>query len=412
MSTAPRQLNVLVFTSLYPNNVWPNHGVFVKERMTAVSRLPHCKVRVIAPVPYFPPIRFGRRSAYARVAREETIDGVQVYYPRYLMIPRVAMFLQGWLMFLSLWPVLKKIEGGCAFGLIGAHYVYPDGFAAVLLGAVLRKPVLITARGSDINAFSLFPLIRVYLKCALRKAARVITVSNALRMAIVNLGVPNGKIHLIPNGVDSVQFRTIDAIKARSAIGHREPGSIILSVGGLTTVKGFDLLLNAFKIVCERLQTNKPYLIIVGDGPLKKDLEAQIVKLGLEANAKLVGSVPHEQLHLWYNAADLFCLASVREGLPNVILEALSCGIPVVASNVGGIPEIISNGSVGFLSEREPELLAQRVIEALASVWDRELIRTHVRNYSWNTTAERVADLFETVVKESPSSAISGIPHF
>src|SRR6185295_9408939 len=141
-----------------------------------------------------------------------------------------------------------------------------------------------------------------------------------------NLGVPSGKIHLIPNGVDSTRFRTIDSIAARNAIGHREPGPIILSVGSLTAVKGFDLLLNAFKIVCDRCNSQKPFLIIVGDGPLKKDLDAQIVKLGLEGNAKLVGSVPHEQLHLWYNAADLFCLASVREGLPNVILEALYCG--------------------------------------------------------------------------------------
>src|ERR1044072_7341540 len=139
-------MKILVFTTLFPNNVWPNHGVFVKERMSAVAGLGGCEVKVIAPVPYHPPMRVGKRWRHSQVAREEVIDGIHVYHPRYMLIPKISMPIHGIMMFFSVLLLTKRIRRQFDFDIIDAHYVYPDGFAAVLLGRIFRKPVMVTAR--------------------------------------------------------------------------------------------------------------------------------------------------------------------------------------------------------------------------------------------------------------------------
>ena len=252
-------MKVLVFTALYPNNVWPNHGIFVKERMTALARRNECELRVVAPVPYYP-FDIGWRSGYARVAKEETIDGIRVYHPRYLLIPKIGMTLHGALMCLSVLRAIRRVRRSFSFDLIDAHYVYPDGFAAVLLGRLLRKPVIVTARGSDINVFASFPLIRRLINYTLRKAHHLIAVSEALSKAIAAMGVPQEKISLIPNGVDQRKFTKIGKVEARQTLGLPGDRAIVLSVGSLNPVKRFDLLIRAFKILVETAATRKPYL--------------------------------------------------------------------------------------------------------------------------------------------------------
>jgi teichuronic acid biosynthesis glycosyltransferase TuaC len=174
-------MKVLIFTSLYPNNVWPNHGVFIKERMTQFAKLDGCDVKIVAPVPYFPRFKLNWRWRFSQVVRREFRDGVEVYHPRYFMTPKVGMVLYGWMMFLSVLPIVKKIQKNFDFDLIDAHFIYPDGFAAVLLGQLFGKPVVVSARGSDINLFETLPVIRKLLQYVLRKAARVIAVSQALK---------------------------------------------------------------------------------------------------------------------------------------------------------------------------------------------------------------------------------------
>jgi teichuronic acid biosynthesis glycosyltransferase TuaC len=407
MGNSIPKIRVLVFTSLYPNNIWPNHGVFIKERMVSVAKLYNCQMIVVAPVPYYPPIRVGWRSSYTRVVKEEFIDDIKVYHPRYFMIPKIAMFLQGWLMCLSILPAIKRIQRNFPFELIDSHYVYPDGFAAVLIGRLLRTPVIVSARGSDINLFSRFPIICRFLKYALGSASHVIAVSSALRKRIVKLGIPDSKISVIPNGVDRRKFkRMTDKREARRELGLRRDGFIVLSVGGLTPVKGFDVLIKAFEILVNNSGQRKPYLTIVGEGTLRKDLETIISQLHLESHVHLVGAVPHERLCLWYNAADIFCLASEQEGWPNVILEAMACGLPVVASAVGGIPEILTDSEVGLLSERDPVAMAQRIREAMQKNWDSERISRNARKYTWDATAAEVRAVFDEV-KTTPIPALA-----
>src|SRR5262245_4313980 len=288
-------MKVLVFTTLYPNNIWPNHGVFIKERMSRFAKLDGCEVRVIAPVPYFPPIKLNWRWGFSQVVHREVRNGIVVYHPRYLVIPKLGMPLYGWMMFLSVLRTVREVKREFAFDLIDAHYVYPDGFAAVLLGAVFKKPVVVSARGSDINLLRTFPVIRRLLQYVLRKADRVVAVSKALNDAIVQLGIPEAKISAISNGVDAAKFYPVVKEQARRELGLPNRKTV-LSVGNLTDNKGFDLVIKAVRVLSDRFHEPDVQLAIVGEGPRRGHLEKLISLLKLESRVHMVGRVDHERL--------------------------------------------------------------------------------------------------------------------
>lgn len=398
-------MQVLVFSSLYPNNIWPNHGVFIKERMTHVAKIAGCGVRVVAPVPYYPPLKFSPRWRYTQVQPHETIEGVPVYHPRYLMTPKVGMTLYGVEMFLSVLPTVRRLQQECDFDLIDAHFVYPDGLAAVLLGRWFRKPVVVSARGSDINAYRHLPLIRRLLQYTLRKAAHVIAVSQALREAMEGLGMPASHMTVIPNGVDGAKFFPGSKSAARQALGLPDK-RIVLSVGGLTSSKGFDLLLKSMKTLAEELHARDCYLVIVGEGALRRELEQLASALHLQDHVRFVGAVPHRDLHQWYHAADVFCLASRREGWPNVVLEALACGIPVVAADVGGVPEIVCSPQLGLVTPRTAHDMARCLAQALQTTWDHEAIVRYAHAQTWARVAHTVYQTFTSVLQGQEPSAL------
>ena len=393
-------MKVLVFTTLFPNNVWPNHGVFVKERMCEVARLDDCEVKVVAPVPYYPCIRVGWRAAYRQVVPDEIIDGVHVYHPRYVMIPKVGMALHGLMLFLSVYFFVKKRRRNFDFDVIDAHYVYPDGFAAVLLSRCFQRRVVVSARGSDINQFSRFPLIRRLLQYTLRRADKVIGVCQALKNAMVALKIPAEKITVVPNGVDHKKFYPASKNEARQRLRLPLDKRIILSVGGLIPRKGFDLIINALKLVSEESRVSDCFLVIIGEGPQRRALEILVRSRRLDDRVFFAGAIPHNELHVWYSAADLFCLASSREGWPNVLLESLACGTPVVAANIWGIPEIITSDEVGLLTDRTEDAIAEKIVLALRKQWQTESLLEHAKKHTWERTALGVLRVFRGLLKE------------
>jgi glycosyltransferase involved in cell wall biosynthesis len=392
-------MKVLVFASLYPNNVRPHNGVFVKERMTQFARQCGCDVKVIAPVPYFPPLKISSHWYFSQIQRHEVIEGLEVYHPRYAMIPKVGMALQGWFMFLSLLPTVKKLQKTFNFDVIDAHYVYPDGFAAVLLGYWLGKPVVVSARGSDINLFKDFPVIRRFLRYTMMQANGVITVSQALKNAACSLGVPAEKVTVIPNGVDALKFFPLPQREARKRLGLPNR-RIILSVGRLCQNKGFDILIRAFKMLLDKCDESDLSLVLIGEGAFRKPLEEMIASARLQDHIQLIGEVPHAELALWYSAADVFCLASGREGWPNVLLESLACGTPVVATAVGGVPEIIRSDAIGFLTERNEWDIAEKLTLALNKPWRSDTIIDYAQTYSWDQVALSVFEVFASVLPD------------
>lgn len=390
-------MNILTFTSLYPNAVMPNSCVFVKYRMAAVAALPGNNLRVVAPVPYFP--GFVRRTdwqKYARVPRLEQQDQVAVHHPRYPIVPKVSMQLHWLLMLLGALPTLLRLKKSFRFDLIDSHFIYPDGLAAVALGRLFKVPVVLSARGSDVNEFSLFPTIRPMIRQALRSSDAIISVCGALRDRMVELDTDAEKITVIPNGVDAQVFPLVERPEARSALGLPRDAGVIVSVGALIERKGHHVAIEAMRSVLESVPQAKLY--IIGTGPYRSVLEAKIRERGLAERVVLVGGRPNQELYLWYNAADCSCLASSREGWANVIVESLACGTPVVATNVWGAPEILTTTAVGLLAERDPTDLSGKLTAALTRTWDRGLIRSHVAGRTWETVGREVQTVFERVL--------------
>jgi glycosyltransferase involved in cell wall biosynthesis len=387
-------VNILVFTSLYPNHVWPQHGVFIRERMAHFARHTGHVLKVIAPIPYYPPIKWGTRWLYSQIRRREIIDGLEVWHPRYVMTPKIGMTLYGLSMFASVVRCVQRMRTGFDFDLIDAHYVYPDGFAAVLLGQLLGKPVVVSARGSDVNLYAQMPLIRPLLRYTLRRATHVVAVSEALKDVMVRLGIPPEHISVIPNGVDGRKFSPIPRTEARARLGLSD-GTYLLSIGNLNENKGFHLLIQALHVMRTRHHMTPLRLLIVGDGPMRGELERLCERLDLADQVRFAGRVSHEELHVWYSAADLFCLASGREGWPNVLMEAMACGLPIVATRVGGIPEIVSSEAVGLLARRETQDLVQTILSALQRPWRTDLLRQRAAGFAWSHVTDRLATTFE-----------------
>ena len=382
-------MRILVFTSLFPNSKRPDFGIFIFQRISHLAQRPGTTVHVVAPVPYFPSwIPSSRWGKYGRLPYEERVENLNVYHPRYPLLPGLLMPLHGFLMFVGSLLLVRRLHRQFRFDCIDAHYVYPDGFAAVLLGKMLGLPVFVSARGTDINVFPKFRSIRPLIIWSLRKAAGIIAVSSALKNAMVDLGLPAGKIRVIPNGVDTIRFHPIPQQEARQNLGLPLNAKVIVSVASLTEGKNHALLISAFAKILRDFPDAK--LFLIGEGLERTALQEQIGKLRLDENVTLIGAKPNQELASWFSAADVSCLVSSREGWPNVIMESIACGTPVVATRVGGVPEIIHSPKLGMLVEQDCDSIAAALKSVLAKTWDRETLALHARTRGWTEVASEV----------------------
>ncbi len=397
-------LRIVTFTTLYPNNAQPHHGVFVENRLRNLVASGRIEARVVAPVPWFPFAhpRFGRYGDFARVTPRESRFGLPILHPRYPVLPKFGMSLAPALLYAASLPALKRLQAERDFDLIDAHYLYPDGVAAIMLGKTLGKPVVLTARGTDVNLIPRYLLPRRMIRWAASRADAVITVAEALREALIALGVDPARVRTLRNGVDLAQFRPLDRQAARKDLGLG-PGPVLLSVGHLIARKGH-------RLAIEALSGLPGYsLLIVGSGPERAALEEFARRLGLEARVRFLGAVPHERLAAIYSAADALVLASSREGMANVLLEALACGTPVVASREWGNPEIVADPVAGVLM---PELsaagVAAGVTELFRTLPSRDDVRAYAENFSWDATTSGQIELFTRVLDARGRLIVAG----
>jgi glycosyltransferase involved in cell wall biosynthesis len=390
-------MRILVFSSLYPNGAMPQHGLFVQRRVEAVARA-GVQARVVAPVPFFPrALPMARWRTWARVPVQERLGKLVVTHPRYLHAPGPGMYVQAASMTRATLAHVRALQREFEFQLIDAHYVYPDGVAAVRLARALGVPCVLTARGSDINLLSRFAGVRRQIVAVLQAADAVVAVSAALAAAMRDLGAPPDRLHVVPNGIDRDVFHYGDAAAARAKLGVFADERMLLSVGNLNELKGHALVVEA--VARLRARGIRTRYHIIGEGEERSRLEARIATLGLEDYVTLEGTVPNERLRPWYQAASLFVLGSSREGWPNVLNEALACGTPVVATKVGGVPEIVRHGDNGLLMERSVEAIATAIAAGLERAWDRPALAAEAARTSWSDVAERVVGIFTAVAR-------------
>lgn len=399
-------MRVLVVTTLYPNPSEPGKATFLRDRVCAVAKQPGLDVEVVAPVPYFPRsvVRFAppRWAKFASVPEVETRDGLRVHHPRYLVTPRVGMRYYGRWLARGAGRCVERVAKDFPFDLVDAHYLYPDAWAAVRIAERFGVPAIVSARGTDTHTYGELPAIRPKIEEAVRGAAAVIAVSADLARRVSEIA-PGVVPTVIPNGVDTVRFDRVPVGEARRRLGLDPERTWFVTVGRLTAVKGHAVLLDGLHEMLETLPEtgrSRVGLAIVGDGELRGELEGRVAELGLDDVVRFVGECAQSDLPLWYSAADRTCLASHREGWPNVLMESLACGTPVLASRVGGAPEIVSEPRLGRLvapgdAGEWSEALAEVVTRCTSGADDSDpmSVRGWALERSWESTAERVVEV-------------------
>ena len=391
-------LNLLVVSTLYPNNVQFRHGVFVETRIKQLMLSEQVKIRVIAPVAWFPVKSkwFPNYSKLTDIADHECRDTIEVYHPRYIVIPKVGMLLTPLFLAISIYRQVKKLQRqGYDFDVIDAHYYYPDGVAAALVAKWLNKPLTITARGSDINLIAEMPLPNRMIIWASKLASFNWSVSQALRQRMLEIGISEQNSGVARNGVDTVVFRpTVSEIPYLN-----NQYKVLLSVGNLVELKGHHLIIEALTALPDY------QLIIVGGGELENQLKQQVKALALQHRVHFAGEIPQQQLPAIYSRADALILASSREGWPNVLLEAMACGTPVIATAVGGCPEIVQSPVAGILcKQRSVQGLTEAVEQLFADYPDPSMTRQYAETFSWHETTEQLLKLFTTIRQDTSTA--------
>lgn len=388
-------IRTLLFSTLYPNSVCPSHGIFVETRLRHLLASREVETRVVAPVPWFPFEHkiFGEYAKHAAVPRHEERNGIRVEHPRYLLLPKIGMNLApASLARVGLKAARKLMADGFDFDLIDAHYFYPDGVAATMIGKALNKPVVITARGTDINLIPQFEKPRQLILQAAEDCSAMITVCAALKDAIVSLGGTAQKITVLRNGVDLELFRPEDRARARAAYGMNDKFAIA-SVGHLIERKGHHLVIEAM------VKIPDAELYIAGSGEEDARLRSMAGQLGVAGRVHFLGAIPQASLRTLYSAVDSLVLASSREGWANVLLEAMACGTPVVATNVWGTPEVVAEPEAGVLMAMRTVQSCIDAVRALRSHYPkREATRRYALRFSWEDTTNGQLILFNRIL--------------
>ncbi len=394
-------IKVLNISSNYPNTVQPRNGIFIEHRVRHLAKSGQIQVKVIAPVPWFPMNNgcFGRYGIYADVPRTDKRYEIDILYPRYPVIPKIGMNLAPLLFAYSLIrPINKLIRSGYDFDIIDAYYFYPDGVAAAWLGRHFKKPVIITALGSDINLITKYRLPQTMIRWASEQASGITCVSHALKKKLNEFAPVNKKTRVIRHGVDFELFSPpVQRSSIRTKLGFKR--TTLLSVGHLIELKGHHLAIQAM------IELTNMELVIAGHGPDDGHLRSLAKEVGVTDRVKFLGHVDQEDLPAYYGAADALVLMSSNEGIPNVLLEAMACGTPVIATSVGGIPEVITVPEAGVLTkERSPDSLVQAVKLLFSNSINRSATRRFVEQFSWEDTTEKHLALFEEILSSRAHS--------
>jgi glycosyltransferase involved in cell wall biosynthesis len=390
-------VKILVFSSLYPNSQQPSHGIFVENRLRQLlAYAPEIDARVVAPVPWFPSAnpRFGEYARYAAVERSALRNGIEVLHPRYPVIPKFGMRLAPGLMYRAVRGTVRALrDSGFDFDLIDAHYFYPDGVAAMRLAAEFGRPFTVTGRGTDLNLIPRYAAPRRMIERTAAAAAHMITVAAALKGYLGEMGVPADRVSVLRNGVDLAFFRPADdraALRERLGFGER---TTLLSVGHLIERKGHHLVIEAMRALPGTA------LVIAGDGPEEGALRGLVAQWSLQDRVTFAGRLDQARLREHYQAADALVLASSREGWANVLLEAMACGTPVVATPVDGTPEVVAAPAAGRLThDRSAAAVADAIRALLADRPQRADTRAYAEGFSWDDTSRGQLEIFRRAV--------------
>lgn len=390
-------MRVLLFSNHYPGSDAPTRGTYNQSLWRALGK--HCDVRVVGPIPFW---TRQKRPRDLLIPPRESRFGLDAAFPSFFSIPGVVA-LHGHASFLSLAGYLAWVWRQFPWDVVVGSNAYPDGVGAADLARVSRAPLVQNVIGTDVNELPERPGLGPQIKSALRRAGRVIAVSRAMAERVVSLGVPRARVVAQHNGVDGQVFapRGIEEARRRVGLDHRHGRPVIVYVGNVKIGKGVEVLVEAMAPLTRRHGKKDALLCVVGSGEADREIAARVRDLGLSSHVRLAGRQPHGDVPFWIGAGDVLCLPSYMEGCPNVVLEALASGRGVVATRVGGIPELVRDGENGYLvPPGDPEALADGLAKALSRRWDADEQRASVPYPSWDGVARAYLRHIEAAIAE------------
>lgn len=388
-------MRILAITNLFPNPLQPSRAPFNRQQLAGLAR--RHEVAVVAPILWNEERRARRdRAGRLRPDRTSRWDGMAAHHPRYLYPPKVLRGLYGRCFLWSIRPTVGRVLADFRPDVLFSPWAYPDGWAAVEIGRRERIPVVVKVHGSDVNALGAYRARRGPTIDALRRADLVIAVGRDLADRIEGLGVAASRIRVVYDGVDAGRFHPGPSDEARRRLRLPEEGRLVLFVGNLVPVKGLDVLLDACGLLARSGESFR--LALVGQGPMRPWIERGAARLMPGVQVMLAGPRPHDEIADWYRAADLLVLPSRSEGVPSVLLESASCGLPFVATQVGGVPEIAHLGAGRLVPSGDAAALAAAIRDGLAGRFAPpagSIARGH------DEAAAELSELFESVAARS-----------
>ncbi|MEW9625411.1 glycosyltransferase [Rhodanobacter geophilus] len=386
-------MKVLVLTNLFPTPWDPLRGAFNRQQFERLGR--RHELHVLTAVDFRERLH-GRRG-------DVQVPGLATDHFVFVCPPRLGRALHAACWLLSLLPQRGRRLRAAGYDCILASWAYPDAVAAGWLARLLGIPYVVKVHGSDLNVQATHALRRPQIAASLRNAAAVVAVSRALAGKAVALGADAARVHALYNGVDGTRFAPGDRTAARTRLGLEDGGGpLLLYVGNLKESKGCLDLLEAFAAMAATQPQAR--LVYVGEGACRGALLAHARTLGIEAQVRLAGAMPHEALPDWFRAADLLCLPSHNEGVPNVVLEAMACGTPVVATRVGGIPEVVPAHAGRLVPLGDRAALAEALAGATMQAWDHAAIADHARSFSWETNVDRLDAILQQAARRGAAA--------
>jgi len=379
-------LRVLTLSTLFPDATRPNFGVFVERQTLGLAARGDVDLRVVAPigVPPWPFDAVSHYRGFRSVPEREVWKGLDVRRPRFATISGTGGRFHVAALIRRLIPLLGEIRRDFAFDVIDAEFFFPDGPAAVALGAHFGVPVSIKARGADVHHWGHARATAASVREAGLKADGLLAVSGAMTADMAAIGIPAERIRVHHTGVDLASFAPRDRVAAKAAYGIMGP--LIVSLGALIPRKGHGLVIDAVAAI------PGASLLIAGEGPERAALEARIAAGGLAGRVRLLGSIPHDALPGLLAAADVMALASSSEGLANAWVEALACGTPIVITTAGGAAEVVTGPDFGRIVARDP----QRFADAIRALLDDPPVQADVRRgaerFTWDANSAALFD--------------------
>ena len=379
----------MVLASLYPNRFRPGQAPFNRQQFDELAGL--CRLGLVAPVPWVqvlsPPSRW----------RKPRRPDFPISRPWFWYAPVLGRGRHGPCLLASTWPWIKSMARRIKPDLLLVNWLYPDGWAGMVTARRLGLPYVLQVLGSDLRFIAKDPSRRGQILDALEHAGGIMTKSRPLREELLSMGVAVEKTVVVPNGVNQRLFHPRPRLEARRGLGLSEKGQIALFVGNLVEVKNPSAAVRAI------FRLPGVELLLAGSGPLEQNLKLLAQGLGVGSRVRFLGPVNHGRIAELLAACDCLVLPSLSEGEPNAVLEALASGRPVVASRVGGVPDLVANGVNGYLAEPgDVEGLAVALGSALDRDWNPADVAATVAGRSWKKSAADLMSLLQRAVAEKP----------